>query len=93
MNSDTGEVAKFRNEAEALAAGFNVPLEEHEYNAILRAPKALNVRRVRKSKSRGKINWAKKYIAMVKAFNKTLGLVHSHKQERARRVRQMKKAS
>jgi len=38
-----------------------------------------------------KVNWAKRYNKMVFAFRRTLGIVHSHNQENARRVRQIKK--
>lgn len=103
MNSDTGEVGRFNSEEEAKAAGFDVPLTEPEFQAVLSAPKALNVRRARtllfkpvariKDGNKRKFNWANKYIKMIESFNRFVVQKHNHWGENARRARQIERGT
>lgn len=39
--------------------------------------------------SRKRLNWAKRYIKMREAFKRAAGIMHTHREENARRVRQI----
>ena len=41
--------------------------------------------------SRKKKNWAKRYVRMINDFKRSVGKTHSHREEKARRVRQINK--
>jgi len=44
-----------------------------------------------RDRSRRKMNWKKRYIKMRMAFARSVGIIHNHKQEKARRCRQIAK--